>query len=392
MSDSPAGDVMTRTPFTWLGHSLKWLLALSLGMALLACGSSSDSDQTTAFSSTLTGEQEVPAALTGAVGTGSLSLDLPSRTIRGSITLDGMTATAAHIHQGDVGVSGPVIVPLVETSPGVWSVSPGATLTEAQVNALNAGGLYFNAHTAANPNGEIRGQIGRDVLTAQLSPRQEVPATASLATGSGVLAVDPATGRFTARMTVTGMAATAAHIHEAAAGVNGPIIFPLTQTAPGSGVWVAAADATMSEAQLNALRAGRLYFNAHSVAFPNGEIRGQIGRHVGIATLLAAEEVPPTPSNATGAGTLVVDAATRAIEGGIRVAGLAATAAHIHIGAPATNGPIIVPLNNAGSGSWPVPPNTRLTAAQYLAFKQGNLYFNAHSVAFPNGEIRGQIR
>jgi hypothetical protein len=383
---------MTRTPFTWLGHSLKWLLALSMSMALLACGSSSDSDQTTVFTSMLNGEQEVPAAVTGALGTGTLSLDLPSRNIRGSITLDGLNATAAHIHQGDAGVNGPVIVPLVQTSPGVWSVGEGATLTEAQVNALNAGGLYFNAHTAANPNGEIRGQIGREVLTAQLSPRQEVPATASSATGTGVLAVDPVTGRLTARITVSGMAATAAHIHEGATGVNGPIIFPLAQTAPGSGVWVSAADATMTEAQLAALRGGRLYFNAHSVAFPGGEIRGQIGRHVAGATLLAAEEVPATPSNATGTGILVVDSTTRAIEGGIRITGLAATAAHIHIGAPGTNGPVIVPLNDAGGGSWPVPANTKLTAAQYLAFKQGNLYFNAHSVAFPNGEIRGQIR
>ena len=91
-------------------------------------------------------------------------------------SLDGMTATAAHIHQAAAGVSGPVIVPLAETSPGVWSVPAGITLTEAQVDALNAGGLYFNAHTVINPGGEIRGQIGRDVFTARMSPARLAPA------------------------------------------------------------------------------------------------------------------------------------------------------------------------------------------------------------------------
>lgn len=380
------------TRFMLFGNPLKWLLVAALALGLVACGSSSDPEQTTVFGSTLSGEQEVPPVVTGAVGTGTFSLDLPSRNIRGSISLDGMTATAAHIHQAAAGVSGPVIVTLTETSPGVWSVPAGTTLTEAQVDALNAGGLYFNAHTVINPGGEIRGQIGRDVFSARMSPAQEVPPAVSAATGSGTVTIDPASRKFSARVTVSGMASTAAHIHEAAPGVSGPVVFPLTQTAPGSGIWVSAADATMTEAQLSALREGRLYFNAHSAAFPNGEIRGQIGHQIGNATLRGAEEVAPTPSSATGTGTMVVEPTTRTASGRITLSGMAATAAHIHIAAPGANGPVIIPLNDLGGGVWAVPANTRLTAAQYLAFKQGNLYFNAHSVLFPNGEIRGQIR
>ncbi|MCY7317446.1 MAG: CHRD domain-containing protein, partial [Ramlibacter sp.] len=62
------------------------------------------------------------------------------------------------------------------------------------------------------------------------------------------------------------------------------------------------------------------------------------------------------------------------------------------VGASGVNGPVIVPLTNDGSGVWSVPANTVLTADQLKASKQGNLYFNAHSTAFPGGEIRGQIR
>ena len=75
-----------------------------------------------------------------------------------------------------------------------------------------------------------------------------------------------------------------------------------------------------------------------------------------------------------------------------RISGMTATMAHIHLAPPSVNGPIIVPLTLAGSGVWAVPPNTVLSAEQLRAFKQGNLYYNAHSVLLPNGEIRGQIR
>lgn len=378
--------------FTSLVEPLKWLLAATLGLALVACGGDDHDQLTTTLRASMSGEQEVPPVITGALGTATLSLDSPSRTIRGSMVLDGMTANAAHIHLGDVGVNGPIIVPLVETSPGTWSVPAGSTLTESQAAAFATGGLYVNAHSTAHPAGEIRGQIGREVLAAQMSAAQEVPPPASAATGTGLLSLDPATRRFTARITVSGMVATAAHIHTGAPGVNGAILFPLTETAAGSGSWVSAPDATLTGAQLATLRAGGLYFNAHSVAFPNGEIRGQIGRSVGFARLTAAEEVPPTSSTATGTGSLVIDPATRAASGSIALSGMTATAAHIHLGAPGSNGPIIVPLALAGSGVWAVPANTILSAEQLEAYRQGNLYYNAHSVLFPNGEIRGQIR
>ena len=342
----------------------KWVMAAAVGAAgFVACGDggnggngTGDPVQTglsaTTLSATLTGEQENPPATTGAVGTGTLRLETPTRNVSGSISFDGFTATAAHVHTGESGVNGPVIVNLVQTAPGTWSVPAGATLTEAQAAAFNAGGLYFNAHSAAFPNGEIRGQIGREVYVSQLSPAQEVPPPTSGASGVGRLTVDPATGRISGTLTVTGMTASVAHIHSGAVGVNGPIVFPLTETSAGSGTWLTAADATMSPAQLEQLRAGGFYFNAHSTTFPAGEIRGQIGREVRFAALTGGEEVPPTPSTATGTGTLVIDTSTRAASGAISVTGLSATAAHVHQAPVGVNGPIIVPLADSGGGVW----------------------------------------
>lgn len=379
-------------------YPLKWFVIAALALGFTACGSGDDDNDinaaqtTTQSRASLSGDQEATPTLTGAIGSGSLSLELPSRRISGSIQLDGMVANAAHIHQGEVGVSGPVIVPLTQTAPSTWSVPGGTVLTEAQATALANGGLYFNAHSSAYPDGEIRGQIGREVFAAQMSPAQEVPPNASSATGNGLLSLDPATKKFTARIAVSGMTAVAAHIHEAPIGSNGPIIFPFTETAAGSGLWVAAANATLTDAQLAVLKSGGLYFNAHSATLPGGEIRGQIGRNVRFARLSAAEEVPPTASTATGTGPLVVDPVTRAASGSITLSAITATAAHIHLGAPGANGPIIVPLTSAGTGVFTVPPGTILTADQLQAYKQGNLYYNAHSALFPNGEIRGQLR
>ncbi|RJG00365.1 CHRD domain-containing protein [Noviherbaspirillum sedimenti] len=111
-------------------------------------------------------------------------------------------------------------------------------------------------------------------FSASLTGEQEVPPSGSLATGTGVVTVNPENRLLTATVNTAGITGTVAHIHEGARGQNGPVIFPLTQTATGSGVWVAGV--TITDAQLATLRAGNYYFNVHSDAFPGGEIRGQI--------------------------------------------------------------------------------------------------------------------
>lgn len=381
--------------------------ALAGGAGLVACGGSDApapaptpivapvAQVTTAYTVSLSGDQEQPTATTtGGLGTGSLTLASPSLVISGGITVSGITATAAHIHQGAAGTNGPVIVPLTAspTGGGVWTVPSGTTVTQAQAEALVAGGLYFNAHTLANPGGDVRGQIGRDVFAVQLSPGQEVPPNTTTASAKGLLVLDPVSKKFSATVTTAGMISTAAHIHTGAVGANGGVTFPFTEISPGSGVWTAAADVSMTDTQIATLKAGGMYFNVHSAAFTGGQVRGQIGRNVGVASMTGAQEVPAVASSATGTGTLVVDPTTRAASGGIVVSGITPLFAHIHLAGTGTNGPVIVPLTDAGGGVFNVPAGTVLTADQFSAFKLGNLYFNAHSTAFASGEIRGQIR
>ncbi|WP_151638236.1 CHRD domain-containing protein [Noviherbaspirillum aerium] len=106
----------------------------------------------------LKGENEVPPVTTRASGRSTITV-ADDRTVSGSVLIDDMNATAAHIHRGSKGENGPVIVPLTKTSDKAFSVPANARLTEAQFADYKAGNLYINVHSAAHPAGEIRVQL-----------------------------------------------------------------------------------------------------------------------------------------------------------------------------------------------------------------------------------------
>ena len=106
--------------------------------------------------------------------------------------------------------------------------------------------------------------------------------------------------------------------------------------------------------------------------------------------LSGANEVPPVDTSASGSGTIFV-AADKTINGAITTTGIVGTAAHIHIGAAGTNGPVIVPLARGGASTWLVPTGTEISGAQFESLKKGELYINVHSAAHKDGEIRGQL-
>ena len=70
-----------------------------------------------------------------------------------------------------------------------------------------------------------------------------------------------------------GVTGTAAHIHEGAAGKNGPVIIPLTKSGDTYSV---PAGTKLSASQLTEFKAGNLYVNVHSDANKGGEIRAQL--------------------------------------------------------------------------------------------------------------------
>jgi hypothetical protein len=107
---------------------------------------------------------------------------------------------------------------------------------------------------------------------ADLKGASEVPPTDSAATGTAEVNVDTATKEVKWTIQFSGLTgdATAAHFHgPAAAGENaGPAVDISGKIESGS--------ATLTDAQLADLQAGKLYINIHSAKFPDGEIRGQV--------------------------------------------------------------------------------------------------------------------
>jgi hypothetical protein len=69
-------------------------------------------------------------------------------------------ATAAHIHIGDPGVAGPVVVPLTAPTGGVSSGCVSIARELAMELIQNPGEYYVNVHNAEFPAGAIRGQLG----------------------------------------------------------------------------------------------------------------------------------------------------------------------------------------------------------------------------------------
>ncbi len=107
---------------------------------------------------TLSGQNEVPPVSTSAAGTGMIRV-ASDRAVSGKVTYSGLSATAAHIHQGSPGSNGPPIVPLTKISDSAFVVPDGARLTDEQYEQYKAGNLYINIHSQRYPNGELRGQL-----------------------------------------------------------------------------------------------------------------------------------------------------------------------------------------------------------------------------------------
>jgi hypothetical protein len=110
-------------------------------------------------------------------------------------------------------------------------------------------------------------------IQVNLTGSEEVPAVTTSASGSGTITVGDDRS-VSGSVTTTGVVGTAAHIHIAAAGQNGPVVIPLTKT--GDTTWAVPAGAKLTEQQYAAYTAGNLYVNVHSAARPGGEIRSQL--------------------------------------------------------------------------------------------------------------------
>jgi CHRD domain len=134
------------------------LATLLLGTAVVFAGPACAEK----YKVTLDGKSEVPANTSAGTGTADVDYDAATKKLTWTLTYSGLSgpATAAHFHgPAEAGKNAGVKVPIANatSSPAEGS----ATLTDEQVADLLAGKYYINVHTAANPGGEIRGQVSK---------------------------------------------------------------------------------------------------------------------------------------------------------------------------------------------------------------------------------------
>jgi hypothetical protein len=126
-----------------------------------------------------------------------------------------------------------------------------------------AGAILLAALATAN---------AKDVAVA-LTGDQEVPAVTSAAKGTGKITIGDDKS-VSGSIKTTGIMGVAAHIHEAAAGKNGPPVITLEKK--GDNEWAVPAGSKLTDAQYESFKAGNLYVNVHSAEHKGGEIRTQL--------------------------------------------------------------------------------------------------------------------
>lgn len=357
----------------------------------------------------LTGREEIPASGSAGTGSGTLSVNLANGAISGAVTIDGFTATAAHIHDGYAGVSGGIVVGLEQdgTDPTRWAVPASTALTSAQVDRLLAGALYVNAHSAALPAGEVRGQIlppDLAVYFADLSGVAEIPEVSSEVGGRAAVTLNTATRVASIHLTTLGpdgvaaglAGASAAHLHRAVAGLAGPVVVGLNQDTNAASHWFVD-QTTLAQGDVDALRAAQTYVNVHTSDRPDGAIRGQVvpPGYAVIVSRVNGEQQAPAPAITAARGTvaLTVDTTSGATDVIVNVTGADdAVAAHVHDGYAGSNGPVLIGLDKDASVATRWRSNgATLTSSQIAALLRGAYYANVHTPAAPAGLVRGQL-
>lgn len=280
------------------------------------------------FMSVLSPQNEVPPIATAATGGGAFhalrAFDANGRYVMGAGFFTSnfnfgtqQRLTGWHLHRGAAGANGPVVldsgltsaqqIDTAENGSGalqrVMTYQPDNTNAAAALADIfdNPGGFYMNIHTTTNPGGFIRGQMipaERIVTSVNMSPANEVPAltinasaqaaiwadvvrTNSGDVGFGLLtySVNP---RFADPSTFTGL-----HIHEGAAGANGPVRLDSGITGANNVVFadgfgnITRSFLVSSETTLTAINGlltnpENFYLNLHTTVNPGGAVRGQI--------------------------------------------------------------------------------------------------------------------
>jgi hypothetical protein len=138
---------------------------LAATLLLTSCDDDDDDfdDSTYTLSGNASGGQENPPVTTTATATLTGTYNKSNNRLDYTINWTGLSGpvTVAHFHgPAATGVNAPPMIDIAVTTNGVSGVASGnMTVHDSVETHLLAGKVYYNLHTAANVNGEIRAQV-----------------------------------------------------------------------------------------------------------------------------------------------------------------------------------------------------------------------------------------
>lgn len=354
----------------------------------------------------MTGSQEVPAVITTAVGITTITINSTRDTICLNATVTGLSGpiSGIHIHEGAPGENGSVLIDLTPYVSGnrLAASLSGADLPTGFIAKLLSGELYINAHTASNPNGEIRAQLAPETdwsFSVALDGAQEVPSVSTSAYGVAVFNLSKDMSWIKYSVVTQGLsgAITGAHLHGGAMGVNGAVVVNLTNDVNGN--LISGVIMSPSADLIDSLVAGKIYLNVHTANNAGGEIRGQLWNSSQYlyfdASLTGSQEVPAVSTSAMGVATIKLNTSMDTLWYDIAADGLsgAITGAHFHEATLGNNGGVVISLTNDINGNriTGMATGSSLTQDFISDMLSGAIYLNLHTANNPNGEIRGQV-
>jgi CHRD domain-containing protein len=449
--------------------ALLFLLAISPAFA--------DSEDTAVFRTRMLPDNEVPPIAAAGNSAAATITVHASRDGRGNISSASVifdidyTVTAAqtftglHIHNGATGIAGPVVINtgISGSSPVAVAAGSGRISRTVDYSATDTVGLgwvtgllatpenyYVNIHTTVNPGGFMRGQFQAThlVLRPIMSPAFEVPAVAIDAEGAALVDITvtrDANGAITSGTVVfdvnyrfptgTPVTLTGLHLHNAATGVNGPVVIDSglnsgirAVTVPG-GVGnifriaeIPSTD-TAGIAALTGLMADptQFYINMHTSVNTGGVMRGQLSKNVYVFfnTMNGAEEVPATNTGGIAysmtyvradrdsTGNIVSGAVSFNLNFNMNGGPVTFTGLHIHNGKFGVSAGVVINtgigggtasvLSDTGVGS--ISRLVNIDSSNQLALdslrgliQNPELYYvNIHTTVFSGGVIRAQL-
>lgn len=260
-----------------------------------------------------------------------------------------------------------------------------------------------------------RGTTPDETVTAALAGENEVPAVATMASGDATATLTGSTlvveGSFDALMSdLVEVAGSSAHVHQAAAGANGGVLFSLDVVSTDQRSGTFSGESDLSDAEREAFLDGDLYVNVHTAGNTAGEIRAQLvdGAPTFAAVertfdglLLGGNEVPSVVTAASGTttgvlrtdGTVTVSGSFSGLESTLFDVG-AVGPAHVHEAVAGINGGVAFMLDVAADAAMTAGrfgASTTFTADEVDELLMGGYYVNVHTQVNQGGEIRGQL-